>query len=121
MIAQAAFDVFLPAVESDADYERLRDVIASILDKTGEVWGLPTSALFAQVLDDGDERVLLLGPSAGLLDEILALSDDIDAWARAAGCARIEAPYSRHGWERLLPRLGYECGDGVMRKLLHGS
>lgn len=121
LIATLAREVFQSAVEDEADAATLDDVLTAVRESKGEVWGLPTSALFSRVREDGEKRWLELGPVAGDLDTILALSPYIDAWAAAAGCEHIDAVYSRHGWERLLAPLGYVRCDGVMRKYVHGA
>lgn len=117
-IASLALDVFMPAIETADDAELVLEIVAAILTDTGVVWGLPTSALFAQVMTGPDGKYLELGPSVGVLEEILNLSPQIDAWAQAEGCRYIDVVYSRDGWKRALKPLGYQLADGGMRKTL---
>lgn len=94
--------------------ETLADVIASLQDRTRQLWliekdGHTTGAVVTEVYETQRGRTCAV-PYAGGVEmpaTIKVVLDTVEAWARSEGCVRLEVD-GRRGWERMLKPHGWE-------------
>lgn len=91
-----------PSVQRYGDTQRKRHVWQAIESGHAQLWPLPNAALVTQIdiYPTGlkECRAWLAG---GELDEIVAITPEIEAWARKRGCTRAVI-FGRRGWGKAL-------------------
>jgi hypothetical protein len=106
------------ALKYDGDTHGLEDVLLLVASGECQLWPGQRSAIVTEVVRHPRKTVLHFWLAGGDLQELEAMTVDIERWAREQGCSRVTLA-GRRGWERTFLRdRGYSPQWAVMAKEL---
>jgi hypothetical protein len=106
------------ALEYDGGTHDIEDVMLLVATGECQFWPGKSSAVITEVVRHPKKTVLHFWLAGGDLQELEAMSVEIEKWAREQGCTRITLA-GRRGWARTFLRdQGYESQWAVMAKEL---
>ena len=83
------------------------DLQAAVSEGKMQAWQNGQSVVVTEVLGFPQQRVLNVFLAVGNLDEIMALTDEVVAFAKQHGCSRLIMG-GRKGWAKVLPKYGWK-------------
>lgn len=106
------------ALEYDGGTHDVEDVLALVACGECQFWPGAKSAIVTEVVRHPKKTVLHFWLAGGDLEELEAMTPDIEKWAREQGCTRVTLT-GRRGWARTFLRdTGYTPQWAVMAKEL---
>lgn len=101
-----AVDGLIHALSLAGDTHSLADVVRQVEAGEAQVWQSDNAVIVTEVKDAPRKRIIHFWLAAGKLDEVIALSREVLAWAKSIGCERATL-VGRKGWVRALRNEGW--------------
>jgi hypothetical protein len=93
------------------------DVAMAVASQKAQLWPGKNAAMVTEIEHQNGHRFARVWLAGGDLQELLAMSSGLEAWARIQGCEWVTIP-GRKGWERATKALGYEFEAVLLKKVL---
>jgi hypothetical protein len=105
------------ALESDGGTYTFEDVEDAIRAGKFQCWPTPNAVIITQVVQYPRKKICHVFLVAGKRDEVVAMLQWVELWARGIGCARMEGS-GRMGWAKhaLSKRLGWTIRQVCLEK-----
>lgn len=107
----------LKALKAAGDTHTVQDVADCILRGVFKYWPAAGGAAVTEILTYPRKRACHIFLAFGDLDAVLSVQPQIEAFALANGCTALSA-CGRHGWDKVLPKRGWDRRWTVHTKAL---
>lgn len=87
----------------------VEDIINRVNDGTMQSWQSGQSVVVTEVLSFPRKKIVNVVLVAGNIEEIMALQDEVAAWAKEIGCSKMITS-GRRGLSTVLPKYGWSNG-----------
>ncbi len=97
----------------------VQHVMTAVERGHAQMIGNPNGMVVTEVIEYPNFPAVRVWLAAGEMDAVLALSPQVERFAREIGARRIEA-IGRHGWVRVSQQYGWRpAGIGIIKDLAH--
>ena len=103
------------ALHYAGDYHTWDDVVAGLREGRQQIFDGPSGSIVTEIVQLPRKRFVHCWLLGGRLPEVLDLVPEIEKHAIANDCAELMAS-GRRGWDRVLPRHGWQITGSTFRK-----